>query len=257
MGIDAMPRIKVVIEYDGSQYHGFQRQKNARTIQEAIETAIRNLTGERVSIQAAGRTDTGVHALGQVIAFETNASIPAQRWALALNSELPADIFAHKSEEAPLDFHPRFSALSKCYRYKIYRKKQGRIIYRNYALCNEEKLNIEAMQKACRLLEGTHSFKAFCASGSNVKNYIRTVYSCELKEERDWLTMDIKANGFLYNMVRIIMGTLLEIGRNQISPEYILELFRVQDRSLAGPTASPAGLYLVNVEYPPEINLFP
>lgn len=247
-----MPKIKIVIEYDGSQYHGFQRQKNVNTIQQEIETAIRNLTGEIVSIEGAGRTDTGVHALGQVIAFKTDASIPADRWSLALNSKLPPNIFAHKSEEVPVDFHPRFSAVNKLYKYKIYRKRQGRIIYRNYALCSEEILNIEAMQKACSLLEGTHNFKAFCSSGSSVKNYIRTIYSCELNDGEEWLTMDIKANGFLYNMVRIIMGTLLEIGRNKISPEFLTQLFRVQDRSLAGPTVSPAGLYLVNVEYPQE-----
>lgn len=245
-----MPKIKILLEYDGSNYHGFQRQKNAHTIQEEIETAIKILTGEAIRIKGAGRTDAGVHALGQVIAFDTQASIPPERWALALNSKLPPDIFAHRSEAVSVDFNPRFSAVSKQYTYKIFRRTTGKIIYRDYAFCSDEPLDIEAMRQACNLIEGTHNFKAFCSSGSSVKNFVRTIYSCQLDDTDDWLQMHIKANGFLYNMVRIIMGTLLEIGRKQMTPAVIPGLFKVQDRNLAGPTLSPAGLYLIKVDYP-------
>lgn len=244
-----MQRIKLTLEYDGTNYHGFQRQKNAPTIQAEIEKGIAKLTRENITIISAGRTDTGVHALGQVIAFDTASNIPIDKWGVALNSVLPPDIKVISSELVPLDFHPRFDAKSKVYIYKIYRKEQGKTIYRNYALCMSEPLNLPAMQEACKLIEGTHNFKSFCASGSSVKNFERTVMRCNLTEDWPFINLEIEANGFLYNMVRIIMGTLLEIGQNNLNPEIISDIIKAEDRSAAGPTAPPQGLYMVEVKY--------
>lgn len=244
-----MTRIRMTVEYDGSRYHGFQIQHNANTVQAELENGIKRLTGEQVSIICAGRTDSGVHALGQVIAFDTQTSIPGDKWQFALNSFLPPDIQIIESNECSPRFHPRFDALSKTYHYIIYRQNKGRIFYRNYALHNTDSLDVAAMQTACRLLEGRHNFKSFCASGSSVKTFERSVYGCNLVEEEPFLRLEIKADGFLYNMVRIIMGTLLEIGRGNYQPETIEEIITAQDRSHAGPTVPPQGLYLVKVEY--------
>lgn len=245
-----MRRIKMIIEYDGSNYHGFQIQQNAHTIQAEIEESIYKLTGEKVTIVSAGRTDAGVHALGQVIAFNTMSSIPADKWRFALNSFLPQDIQVIDSREVEPDFHPRFDAISKHYSYVIYRKKSGRVFYRKYALCNDEILNIEAMKEAGRMIEGKHNFKSFCASGSSAKTFQRSVKYCCLHETDSCLRMEIEANGFLYNMVRIIMGTLLEVGRGNFTPEYVQDIIAAEDRSLAGPTVAPQGLYMVEVNYP-------
>jgi tRNA pseudouridine38-40 synthase len=245
-----MAKVKMLIEYDGSNYHGFQMQSNAHTIQAEIETAIYNLTGENCRIDAAGRTDTGVHALGQVIAFKTNASIPGNKWALALNTKLPADIRAHKSEIVNDDFHPRFDALQKTYKYFIYRREIGASIYRNFAYCYHYQLDVEAMQKACTYIKGTHDFRAFCSSGAIVKHYVRQVDECELQETEGWLKLHISANGFLYNMVRIIMGTLLQIGKKRFPASYMQEIIVGQDRKKAGPKVPPGGLYLMEVKYP-------
>ncbi|CFX05474.1 Pseudouridine synthase I, TruA [Syntrophomonas zehnderi OL-4] len=245
-----MKRIKMVLEYDGSNYHGFQRQINAHTIQAQLESSINHLTGETVTVNAAGRTDAGVHALGQVIAFNTSARIPADKWTPALNSKLPDDIRILNSLEAAPDFHPQFDALKKSYVYLIYRQKSGASFYRKHALLNSENLDVAGMQRAARLLEGNHNFKAFCASGSSVKSFKRNVSLCRIINQEAWLKLEIEANGFLYNMIRIIMGTLLEVGRQRLTPEHILEILDSQDRNLAGSTVSPHGLYLKAVEYP-------
>lgn len=244
-----MTRIRMTVEYDGSRYHGFQIQHNANTIQAELENGIWCLTGEKVSIIYAGRTDSGVHALGQVIAFDTLMSIPGDKWQFALNSFLPADIQIIESSECSPVFHPRFDARSKTYHYIIYRHNKEYLFYRNYALHNTDSLDLAAMQAACRLFEGRHNFKSFCASGSSVKTFERNIYRCKLVEEEPFLRLEIKADGFLYNMVRIIMGTLLEIGRGSYYPEIVKDIIAAQDRSQAGPTVPPQGLYLVEVEY--------
>lgn len=244
-----MARIKMAIEYDGSRYHGFQIQDNANTVQAELEAAIRRLAGESISILGAGRTDAGVHALGQVIAFDTDSSIPGDKWQFALNSFLPPDIRAVASAQCGPDFHPRFHALSKVYHYLIYRQPRGRIFNRHYALCNNEPLKLEAMEEACQAFTGRHNFKSFCASGSSVKTFERTVQICQLVQEGPYLKLTIEADGFLYNMVRIIMGTLLEVGRGTYPPAAMEEIIAAQDRNQAGPTVSPQGLYLVEVKY--------
>jgi tRNA pseudouridine38-40 synthase len=244
-----MARIKMIIEYDGSEYHGFQMQDNAKTIQEELEKGIEKLTGEKTRLVCAGRTDAGVHALGQVIAFDSCAPIPAERWGVALNSVLPQDIRILSSALAADGFNPRFHALRKTYGYLIYRKKEQALFYRKYALCSTENLNITFMRQACDYLLGGHNFLAFCASGSSSKTFEREIYNCSLEATEERLIFKITANGFLYNMVRIIVGTLLEIGKEKQQPEHMEKLIMAQNRTLAGPTAPPQGLYLYKVEY--------
>jgi tRNA pseudouridine38-40 synthase len=247
-----MPRIKLIIEYDGSNYHGFQKQDNARTIQGEIEKQLFNLCREKIRVCAAGRTDAGVHARGQVIAFDTVSSIPATHWPLALKSFLPDDIQVLSSSEVSPDFQPQFHSISKRYAYFLYGQKPCATFYRKYALCNDDPIDTTAMSKACQFIEGCHDFRAFCASGSSAKTFERTVLHCSINEEGPLLRLNIEANGFLYNMVRIIMGTLLEVGRKRIAAEEIVDIIQSRDRTKAGPTVPPQGLYLLSVKYPPE-----
>ncbi|NLV21591.1 MAG: tRNA pseudouridine(38-40) synthase TruA [Syntrophomonadaceae bacterium] len=247
-----MPKIRLVMEYDGSNYHGFQRQLNANTIQSELEQAIYKISRESVAVIAAGRTDAGVHALGQVAAFNTETEIPADKWRPALNSVLPDDIRILESEAASPAFHPQYDALHKSYCYLIYRKKERASFYRKYALLCNQQLDIKAMQRGCSYIIGKHDFRCFCASGSGAKTWERTVYICNLEDKGDWLKLNITADGFLYNMVRIIVGTLLEIGRGRYQPEQISTMIASCERSQAGPTAAPQGLYLCSVKYPQE-----
>lgn len=244
-----MRRIKLIIEYDGTNYHGSQIQANGHTIQAELQQCIERLTGEKVSLLLAGRTDAGVHALGQVVAFDTAASIPSQRWQYALNSVLPGDIRVLDSQEAHPDFHPRFDAVSKLYRYRIYRRPAGATFHRHHGYGCFEPLSLENMQEAAQHLQGQHDFRSFCASGSSVKSFERNVSNCHLWEEGSFLNLDISADGFLYNMVRIIMGTLLEVGRGRLSAHDMERILAARDRSQAGPTAPAHGLYLVEVRY--------
>lgn len=242
----------MVIEYDGTAYHGFQVQNNAHTVQAGLEEAISRLNGEKTSIMFAGRTDAGVHALGQVVAFDSDSSIPPDKWQFALNSYLPPDIRVLKSSLTRPDFHPRFDALHKRYRYLIYRRPAGAVFYRHLAVIDDERLDVEAMSHACSLVQGSHDFRSFCASGSSAKTFERTVYHCALEENGPLLQFEIEANGFLYNMVRIIVGTLLNVGRGIYSPGTMQEIIDSRDRNKAGATAPPQGLYLVHVTYPGE-----
>lgn len=244
-----MPRIKLTLQYDGSRYHGFQIQNNAITIQQCLMEEIVRLTGEAVKLQSAGRTDTGVHALGQVVAFNTSSTIPASKWSAALNSYLPKDIQVLESCQVNADFHPRYDAVQKNYTYLIYRQQPGRVCLQNYAWCNQEPLDIEQMQRACHLITGRQNYKSFCASGADTKTYERTISRCELLAAHQYLTLEISAEGFLYHMVRIIMGTLMEIGRHKIDLEDLAGIIAAQDRNQAGPTVPPQGLYLVSVDY--------
>lgn len=241
----------MIIEYDGNNYHGFQRQDNAHTIQAEIEQQIYRLTGEKVTLASSGRTDAGVHARGQVIAFDTQSTIPAVRWTAALNTFLPADIRVLDSVETSSDFHPQFQALNKRYAYFIYRQKAGAVFYRQYAYCLTESLDIDAMNNACRYIIGRQNFLAFCARGSTSKTFERTVTMCELSQTGPILRLDIEADGFLYNMVRIITGTLLQVGRSKMSSSEVGEIIKSRDRTRAGPTVPPQGLYLISVCYPP------
>jgi len=244
-----MRNIKFTIEYDGTNYHGWQSQINAVAVQDVITDAIKKLTGEDCNLIGAGRTDVGVHALGQVANFVTESRIPAERFSYALNSILPEDIVIKKSEEANPDFHSRYSAKGKKYRYLIYNSIHPSALLRNRVYHVSFNLDFDSMQKASDFFLGMHDFSAFKASGSSVKTSERTITGVHLAKSEDIITFEIEGDGFLYNMVRIIAGTLVEVGAGKIQPEAIPEIIKSRDRNKAGKTAPAHGLYLIEVYY--------
>lgn len=244
-----MRRIKLIIEYDGSAYHGWQYQDNAVTVQEELRDAIEGLTGVSTIPEGAGRTDAGVHAYGQVACFNTTSSIPPARFAAALNSFLPHDISIVSSEEVDNNFHARFSAIRKHYRYIIINRQHKSALWANKAWHIRDKLNFDAMNEAAKYLIGHHSFKAFCASGHSTKTFNRTILKSEWCRDGDFLTFDTCGDGFLYNMVRIMVGTMVDIGRDRLSPSTIKQAIIEGDRNDLGVTAPPSGLYLMEVSY--------
>ncbi|MDQ2087617.1 tRNA pseudouridine(38-40) synthase TruA [Herbivorax sp. ANBcel31] len=244
-----MKNIKLIIEYDGTNYHGWQIQKNADTIQGILKDTIKTLTGEEVTLNGSGRTDSKVHAYEQVANFKTSSNIPAQKFSYALNSMLPKDIVIKKSERVEMDFHARFNVQGKMYRYLIYNSKFPSAILRDRAWHISYNLNFEDMKRATAFFMGTHDFSAFKASGSSVKSSIRTITYISLDKNDDIISLEIAGDGFLYNMVRIITGTLIDVGMGKIKPENIKDIIEGLDRKRAGKTAVPEGLYLVKVYY--------
>ena len=244
-----MRNIKLTIEYDGKEFNGWQKQPNKLNIQGEIERAIETITGETVDLTASGRTDAGVHALAQVANFKTNSNLPIEKFAVAINSKLKKSIRIQKAEEVEERFHSRYNCKQKTYRYIINNSKQGSAIYRNLEYFVPEKLNIEEMKKAVKFFEGEHDFKAFKASGTSSKSSVRTIYKTSIKEEGDRIAIELTGNGFLYNMVRIISGTLIDVGLGKIKAEEIPEIINSKDRTRAGKTLPPYALFLVKVEY--------
>ncbi len=245
-----MRNIKLVIEYDGKEFNGWQKQPNKLNIQGTIEKAIEAITKEKVELMASGRTDAGVHALGQVANFKTNSNIPIDKFAIAINSNLKKSIIIKSAEEVDEKFHSRLSCKKKTYRYIINNSKYGTAIYRNLETCIKEKLDIEKMKEAVKYFEGEHDFKAFKASGTSSKSSVRTIYKAEvIEKENDRIYVELTGNGFLYNMVRIIVGTLVEVGMGKIEPQDIKGIIDSKDRKNAGKTLPPQGLYLLRVEY--------
>lgn len=245
-----MRNIKLTIEYDGKDFNGWQKQPNKLNIQGTIEQAITRITGEEVELNASGRTDSGVHALGQVANFKTNINIPIEKIAIALNSNLKKSIRIIKAEEVEEKFHSRLSCKRKTYRYIINNSEFSSAIYRNIETHIPQRLDIENMKIASRFFEGEHDFKAFKASGTSSKSSVRTIYKAEVKEMyNNRIYIELTGNGFLYNMVRIISGTLVDVGTHKINPEDIKNIIEAKDRNLAGKTLPPQGLYLVSVEY--------
>ncbi|MGI6513047.1 MAG: tRNA pseudouridine(38-40) synthase TruA [Syntrophomonadaceae bacterium] len=242
-------RIKLVVEYDGTDFFGFQRQPGKRTVDRVLEEAISQVTGEEVRVTGSGRTDAGVHALGQVVAFDTQAAIPPDRYGPAINTFLPSDIRIVSSEEAAPDFHPRYQARWKTYRYLVYRTTAGYTLYRRHAYQYTGRLDLNLIKEGIRYTAGTHDFRGFMAAGSAVQDTVRTVCEFTAEEKTPWLKFEITGDGFLYKMVRNLVGTLLEIGRGAMSFEQLEEVMRTGNRTLAGPTAPARGLYLVNVDY--------
>jgi len=241
--------IRLLIAYDGTAYHGWQFQPGLRTVEGVLREVLSPITQTPVTLVAAGRTDAGVHARGQVAHFQPGSGIPGERFVPALNGCLPGAIRVLESGEAPPGFPARYSATSKTYEYLVYRKNEGAVMYRDRALVVTGKLGPEAMREAAGYLVGTHSFKSFCASGSGVKRFVRTVEGLALEEQGDWLKFTISADGFLYHMVRNIVGTLLLGGAGKRSPGEVKTILESEDRRRAGPTAPAQGLYLVRVEY--------
>ena len=242
-------RIKLVIEYDGTHYAGWQRQLNALSVQEVLERAFEAASGELVRIHGAGRTDAGVHALAQVAHMDTQSTIPPDKICFAMNMHLPPDIRVKSSEKAHDDFHARFDAKGKHYRYTIHNAAQAPAIMRHTAAHVRGALNVTAMREAAAYVLGTHDFAAFCASGSEVTDTVRTVNSLIITEEEPFIRIDIKGTGFLYHMVRIIAGTLIEIGQGKRTPASMQSIIASKDREKAGVTAPAKGLTMVSVTY--------
>lgn len=244
-----MRNIKLTIEYDGKCYNGWQKQPNKLNIQGEIERAIYNITKEEVDLIGSGRTDAGVHALGQVANFKTNSQISIEKLLLAINSQLKNSIVIKEAEEVNERFHSRYNAKRKTYRYIINNSKCGTAIYRNLEYSYPFKLDAEKMKQASKYFEGEHDFKAFKSSGTSSKNSVRTIYKAIVKQEGEKIIIELTGNGFLYNMVRIISGTLLDVGLGKIQPEEIPEMIESKDRQRAGKTLPAHGLYLVEVKY--------
>ncbi len=247
-----MRNIRLTIEYDGKDFNGWQKQPNKLNIQGEIERAIQELTGEeKIDLIASGRTDAGVHALGQVANFKTNnESIPIEKFALALNTKLKRSVRIKKAEEVDERFHSRYTCKRKTYRYIINNNECESAIYRNFEYHYPLELNVGAMKKAVKYFEGEHDFKGFKASGTSSKSSIRTIYLAEVKEsEQGRIYIELTGNGFLYNMVRIIAGTLIDVGTGKILPDQIPSIIESGERAKAGKTLPPSGLFLMKVEY--------
>ena len=244
-----MRNIRLTIEYDGKDFNGWQKQPNKLNIQGEIEKAIFNIMHEEVDLIGSGRTDAGVHSLGQVANFKVNSDFPIEKIPIALNSQLKNSIVIKKAEEVDERFHRRYNAKNKTYRYIINNSRTGTAIYRNLEYCYPIELDVEKMKEAAKYFEGEHDFKAFKSSGTSGKNSVRTIYNAQVRKEGERIFIELTGNGFLYNMVRIISGTLLDVGLGKIKPEDIKEIIEKKDRQNAGKTLPAHGLYLVKVEY--------
>lgn len=242
-----MRRIKLTIAYDGTNYAGYQVQPNGNTVQAEVETVLAKMHGQAVKVVASGRTDARVHAKGQVIHFDTHLSMPADRFVKALNAMLPDDILVQSAEEVDASFHARYGAKRKEYRYFI--RTDVDPFRRNHAVTVTYALDREQMRQALRMLIGTHDFTSFSVTKSEVVDRVRTIYEAELVEAGDEMYFRFVGSGFLYNQVRIMVGTLMEVGRGKYEPADVSRMLAAKDRRSAGITAPPHGLYLWNVNY--------
>jgi tRNA pseudouridine38-40 synthase len=241
--------IKVIIEYDGTNYAGWQKQKNAVTIQEVLEKAIGKITGEQIEVTGCSRTDAGVHARGFVGNFFTESRVPVSRFADAINSQLPRDIVVLQSEEVSLDFHSRYNSRGKTYSYTILNRFHPAAIGRGYMYHFRQQVDMDKMKEAASKLVGTHDFSAFKNAGSSVKTSVRTITALIVERQGDSIKIYASADGFLYNMVRIIVGTLVEVGIGKIQPYEIADIILSKDRTRSGRCVPPDGLCLEEVYY--------
>jgi len=239
--------VKLIIEYEGTAFSGWQVQNNARTIQEAIEEALRKITGKNIRITGAGRTDAGVHALGQVAHFSWDGCLPLSAFHHGLNGELPAVIRILHAEETSPEFHARFDAVSRTYRYVISRRE--RAVGHCLSWYPRFEFEIAPMQRAALCLPGKHHFESFCKSGSQETDCLSEVYEASWRETAEYVIFEISAIRFFHNMVRILIGTMLEIGSGKRPAEDLMRILNARDRSEAGPTVPPHGLYLVRIDY--------
>lgn len=244
-----MKRVKLTVAYDGTEYHGWQIQNNGITIESELNRCLSELFGEQIQVIGASRTDAGVHALGNVAVFDTECRMPAEKISYALNQRLPEDIRIQRSEEVAPDWHPRRCESRKTYEYRIYRGEFPMPVKRLYSYFTYHPLDVDSMRRAAALLEGEHDFRSFCQTGAQVESTVRTLYSVEIEEQGAELVIRVCGNGFLYNMVRIIAGTLIEVGRGRRRPEDMTAVLQAADRSTAGPTAPAHGLTLVKYEF--------
>ncbi|QCJ40579.1 tRNA pseudouridine(38-40) synthase TruA [Bacillus sp. S3] len=245
-----MQRYKCIISYDGSGFSGYQVQPNKRTVQLELEAALAKMhKGEPVKVSGSGRTDAGVHAKGQVIHFDSPLAIPVERWEVALNSLLPEDISVLSVTKVDAAFHARFDAIGKEYRYVLHLSSIHDPFQRKYACRYPYPLNLELMRGASKYFLGTHDFTSFCSAKTEVVDKVRTIETIDFHLEGDLLTLRFVGNGFLYNMVRILVGTLLAVGSGEVKPEEIPVILKKKDRRFAGKTAPAQGLYLWEVFY--------
>lgn len=244
-----MRNIKLLIEYDGTNYFGWQKQKIGKTIQGTIEEAIMKLTGEKVELIGSSRTDSGVHARGYVANFKTNSTIPGNRFREAINTKLPDDIVILNSSEEKLDFHSRYDSKGKTYTYTILNSEIPTAIGKNYLYHVRGDFDIDSMKEACKYFIGKHDFKAFKSDGSSVKTTVRTISDLHMEVDNNYIRFYITGDGFLYNMVRIIVGTLLQVGRGTKTPLDVKKTIESGDRKGAGMCVPALGLVLEEVFY--------
>lgn len=244
-----MKRIKLEVAYDGSRYHGWQVQPGELTIEGVLNQALSELLQENIIVIGASRTDAGVHAKGNVAVFDTETRIPPEKLCYAVNQKLPWDIRVQSSVEVSTDFHPRKVNCRKTYEYNIFNRSIALPTERLYSYFVYYKLDIEAMRQAAGYLVGEHDFKSFCSVKTQASDTVREIYNLSVNKDGHKIRIEITGNGFLYNMVRIIAGTLIEAGRGMIPPENMVKILNGLDRGLAGPTAPAHGLTLVRIDY--------
>ena len=247
-----MKRIMLVIAYDGTNYCGWQTQKNGIAVEEVINRTLSDLTCEDIKVIGASRTDAGVHAYGNVAVFDTDSRIPGDKFVYALNRFLPDDIVIQESKEVASDFHPRHVNCKKTYEYRILNRRVPLPTKHRYAHFLYYNLDIEKMRDAAKILVGTHDFKSFCSVNTQVKDTVRTIYNIDVIRENEDVVIRVFGNGFLYNMVRIIAGTLISVGTGLTAPEKVKKMLEAKNRQAAGPTAPAKGLTLVKILYEDE-----
>lgn len=249
MEVRDMKRVRLIVAYDGTNYKGWQVQPNGVTVEEVLNRELSRLLGEEIVVSGASRTDSGVHSLGNVAVFDTETRMPAEKISFALNQRLPEDIVVQDSCEVEADWHPRFVLSRKTYEYRVLNRTFRMPTRRLDTYFYHYPLDVTKMQEAASYLVGEHDFKSFCAVGAQVKTTVRTIYACEVFREGDIITIRVTGNGFLYNMVRIIAGTLIKIGGGELPPEEIRGILDACDRSAAGPTAPAHGLTMMGIEF--------
>lgn len=245
-----MKRLKAVIAYDGTLFSGYQKQPNKRTVQQEIEDVLAKIhKAENWKVVASGRTDTAVHSFGQTIHFDTHLNIELNKWKKALNSLLPDDIYVRKVDNVSPQFHARYDAVGKMYQYKLNTAMEQNIFRRHYEYYIREDLSLEKMEEAAKYLIGTHDFTSFSSPKTSVVDKVRTIYTIHIDKNGDDWTISYIGNGFLYQMIRILTGTLIHVGKGKIKPEDVQEILMKKDRKFAGPTVPGKGLYLSKVFY--------
>lgn len=244
-----MKNIKLILQYDGTNYHGFQIQPDVITIQSALQDCLENITGKKHKVNGCSRTDAGVHAIRYCAGFVTDSPIPAEKFSVVMNNYLPDDIRIISSSEEPEDFHPRFSTVSKEYIYTINTNSEINVFSRNYEWQLKTELNTDLMNEAAGNIVGEQDFCSFMTTGPELESTVRNVMSLSVKNEDDRIKIYIRADGFLYNMVRIITGTLVWVGEGRIAPSEVKDIIEKKNRSYAGPTAPPQGLALYKIYY--------
>ena len=244
-----MKRVMLTVAYDGTAYHGWQIQPNGETIEGILNRCLSETLGEKIEVIGASRTDSGVHAMGNIAVFDTDSPIPADKISYALNQRLPEDIKIQKSEEVVVDFHPRHCESRKTYEYRIYCAPFPMPVKRLYAHFTYIPMDVERMRQGAVYLVGKHDFKSFCSTEAQVETTVRQVDSVEVVQEGKEIVIRVAGRGFLYNMVRIIAGTLMEVGRGHIAPEEVKTILEARDRQAAGPTAPACGLTLIKYEF--------